>query len=208
VLGVVKDMVMESPFSAASPTIFFIYPKDGMNYMLLKLNPGVSAAAALAKIETVFKKLMPATPFEYAFVNDDFNGKFAAEERVGTLAGVFAVLAVLISCLGLFGMASFVAEQRTKEISVRKVLGASVINLWALLSKDFVVLVVISCAIAAPVANYFMGSWLQNYQLHTDMPWWVFAATGAGALLITLFTVSWQSIKAALVNPVKSLKTE
>jgi putative ABC transport system permease protein len=121
---------------------------------------------------------------------------------------VFAVLAIFISCLGLFGLASFVAEQRTKEIGVRKVLGASVFDLWQLLSRDFVILVFISLFIATPTVYYFMHNWLQNYQYRTNLSWWIFAATGVGALLITLLTVSFQSIKAAIANPVKSLRTE
>ena len=134
--------------------------------------------------------------------------KFAAEERIGKLAGLFAGLAIIISCLGLFGLASFVAEQRTKEIGVRKVLGASVFNVWRLLSKDFVLLVLISLFIAAPTACYFMHNWLQNYQYRTEISWWIFAAAGTGALMITLLTVSFQAIKAAVANPVKSLRTE
>ena len=208
ILGVVKDMVMESPFTPAFPTIFFIYQRDAANRMFLKLNPHVSAGDAIAKIETVLKKIMPSTIFEYSFVNDDFNKKFAAEERIGKLAGLFAGLAIIISSLGLFGLASFVAEQRTKEIGVRKILGASVFTVWRLLSKDFVVLVLISLFIAAPVAYYFMYNWLQNYQYRTEISWWIFAASGIGALLITLFTVSFQAIKAAVANPVKSLRTE
>ncbi|MEP7141914.1 MAG: ABC transporter permease [Ferruginibacter sp.] len=208
ILGVVKDMVMESPFKPISPTIFFIYQRDGLNYMFLKLNPHLSAGVALTKIEGIFKKINPATPLEYSFVSDEFNKKFAAEERIGKLAGLFAGLAIIISCLGLFGLASFVAEQRIKEIGVRKVLGASVFNVWRLLSKDFVVLVIISLLIAAPTAYYFMHSWLQNYQYRTEISWWIFAAAGGGALVITLITVSMQAIKAALANPVKSLRTE
>jgi putative ABC transport system permease protein len=199
---------MESPYGAAFPTIFFVYQRDGINRMFLKLNPHVSASNAMAKIETIFKELMSSTIFEYSFVNDDINNKFAAEERTVKLAGLFAILAIIISCLGLFGLSSFVAEQRTKEIGVRKVLGASVINLWGLLSKDFIVLVLISLCIAAPVAYHFMGVWLLNYQYHSDMPWWVFAVAGMGAILITLLTVSYQSIKAGFMNPVKSLRTE
>jgi ABC-type antimicrobial peptide transport system permease subunit len=208
ILGVVKDMVMESPFKPTSPTIFFIYQRDGMNCMFLKLNPQVSASNALAKIETVFKKINPATSFEYSFVNDEFNKKFAAEERIGKLAGLFAGLAIIISCLGLFGLASFVAEQRTKEIGVRKVLGASVFTIWRLLSKEFVVLVFISLFIAVPTAYYFMHNWLQNYQYRTGIAWWIFAMAGSGAMIITLLTVSFQAIKAAIANPVKSLRTE
>jgi len=124
------------------------------------------------------------------------------------LAAFFALLAILISSLGLFGMASFMAEQRIKEIGVRKVLGASVFNLWGLLSRDFVVLVIVAVLIAAPAAYTFMHSWLQNYQYRTEIPWWIFAAAGAGALIITLATVSFQAIRAALMNPTRSLRTE
>jgi ABC-type antimicrobial peptide transport system permease subunit len=208
ILGVVKDMVMESPFKPASPTIFFIYQRDGMNCMFLKLNSQISAVNALAKIEAIFKKINPATSFEYSFVNDEFNKKFAAEERVGKLAGLFALLAIMISCLGLFGLASFVAEQRTKEIGVRKVLGASVFTVWRLLSKEFIVLVFVSLSIAAPIAYYFMHNWLRNYPYRTSLSWWIFAASALGALIITLLTVSFQAIKAAIANPVKSLRTE
>jgi ABC-type antimicrobial peptide transport system permease subunit len=208
ILGVVKNMIMESPFKQISPTIFFIYNRDGMNCMFLKLNPALSASSALAKISAVFKKINPSTAFEYAFVDDEFNKKFAAEERIGNLASCFAGLAIFISCLGLFGLASFMAEQRIKEIGVRKVLGASVFNLWQLLAKDFVVLVVTALFVASPIAYYFMHNWLQSYQYRTEISWWIFAATGAGAIVITLATVSYQGIKAALTNPVKSLKTE
>ena len=128
--------------------------------------------------------------------------------RIGNLATFFAILAIFISCLGLFGLASFVAEQRTKEIGVRKVLGASVFSLWKMLSKEFVALVIISCVIVAPLAWYFLDKWLLNYSYRTEISWWIFVAAGAGALIITLFTVSYQAIKAALMNPVKSLRTE
>ena len=163
---------------------------------------------ALAKIGGIFKKYDTGTPFAYQFIDADYAKNFDNEERVGKLAGCFAGLAIFISCLGLFGMASFVAEQRIKEIGVRKVLGATVFNLWQLLSKDFVVLVTISLLIAGPVSYYFMHKWLQNYTYRTDIAWWVFASAAIGAMLITLATVSYQSIRAALANPVKSLKTE
>ena len=163
---------------------------------------------ALAKIAVVFKKYGPDIPFDYKFVDDDYARKFSNEVRIGNLAAVFAVLAIFISCLGLFGLASFVAEQRSKEIGVRKVLGATVFNLWKMLSKDFALLVFISCLIAIPLAWYFLNQWLQNYNYHTAISWWIFAVTIAGALLITLLTVSFQAIKAALANPVKSLRSE
>ena len=157
---------------------------------------------------SIFKKYNPEQPFEYQFVDEDYAKKFGNEKRIATLASFFAILAIFISCLGLFGMASFVAEQRTKEIGVRKVLGASVFGLWRLLSKDFVVLVIISLLIAIPLAYYLMYGWLDNYQYRTKISWWIFAASGAGAILITLLTVSYQAIKAAIANPVKSLRTE
>ncbi|WP_273210637.1 ABC transporter permease [Runella zeae] len=206
IIGVVKDMVMESPFEQVKPTVFLM--AGSPNWLNIKINPGVSAATALPKIEAVFKKLIPAAPFDYKFVDDEYNAKFSAEERVGKLSRLFAVLAIFISCLGLFGLALFVAEQRTKEIGIRKVLGASVAGLWQMLSKDFVVLVIISCFIAMPIAHYFMNEWLQKYTYRTEISWWTFVVTAILAVCITLLTVSFQAIKAALMNPVKSLKSE
>ncbi|GAB3954412.1 ABC transporter permease [Spirosoma harenae] len=207
IIGVIKDMVMESPYEPARQTLFYIsnFPSNFINF---RLNPDMSASEAVSKVGTVFQKYNPTALFDYKFADAEYTKKFATEERIGTLASFFAVLAIFISCLGLFGLASYVAEQRTKEIGVRKVLGASVLNLWGLLSKDFIQLVIISFCLASPVAYYFLGNWLQNYQYRTELSWWIFAATGAGALLITLLTVSFQSIKAALVNPVKSLRSE
>ncbi|MEP7238942.1 MAG: FtsX-like permease family protein, partial [Ferruginibacter sp.] len=207
VIGVIKDMIVESPYAPVRPTLFHL-SKDQGNIVLIKINSKTSARDALAKIETVFKKYNPEQPFEYQFVDEDYAKKFGNEKRIATLASFFAILAIFISCLGLFGMASFVAEQRTKEIGVRKVLGASVFGLWRLLSKDFVVLVIISLLIAIPVAYYLMHGWLDNYQYRTKISWWIFAASGAGAILITLLTVSFQAIKAAIANPVKSLRAE
>jgi ABC-type antimicrobial peptide transport system permease subunit len=205
VLGVIKDMAMESPYEAAKPTIFYIDTAIG-GIMNIRLSPTMTTAASLAKIAAVCKRYSPEEPFDYHFADEEYAHKFMDEERVGKLVGYFSVLAIFISCLGLFGMASFVAEQRTREIGVRKVFGASVFNLWRLLNRDFVVLVFISMLIATPLAWYFMGNWLQQYALRTELSWWVFGVTGAGALLITLLTVSYQSIKAALMNPVKSLR--
>jgi ABC-type antimicrobial peptide transport system permease subunit len=179
-----------------------------MNNMDVRINPKMSTHEALAKIEAIFKKYDAGTPFSYKFIDEDYAKKFDNEERIGQLAGCFAALAIFISCLGLFGMASFVAEQRIKEVGIRKVLGATVFNLWKLLSIDFVVLVSIALIIATPLSYYFMYKWLQSYQYRTGITWWTFAMAAAGAMLITLITVSYQSIKAALANPVKSLKTE
>jgi len=206
VIGVTKDIVMASPYEPVKPTIFYINPEPG--FLNIKISPTASTGEALSRIENICKQYSPATPFEYKFADEEYATKFIDEERIGKLAGSFAILAIFISCLGLFGMASFVAEQRTKEIGVRKVLGASVFNVWRLLSKEFVMLVIISLLIAIPAAYYFMHNWLQNYQYRTEISWWVFAAAGVGALLITLLTVSFQAIKAAIANPVKSLRTE
>jgi putative ABC transport system permease protein len=206
VIGVIKDMIMKSPYAEARPAVFFL--GNDKSWINIRVNPQASASDALPRIEGVFKKIIPSAPFDYKFADEVYASKFAAEQRIGKLASVFAVLAIIISCLGLFGLASFVAEQRTKEIGIRKVVGASVFNLWKMLSKDFVVLVVISCFIAIPVSYYFMSGWLQKYQYRTEMSWWIFGITIVGALVITLLTVSYQAIKAAVMNPVKSLKSE
>lgn len=206
VLGVTKDMIVESPYDPIKPTVFYMVDYAGV--VNIRFNPKISTSAALSNIEAVFKKYAAADPFDYKFVDQEYAQKFGDEERVGKLAGFFAGLSIFISCLGLFGMATFMAEQRTKEIGVRKVLGATVFNLWGMLSKDFVLLVLISLIIATPGAYYFMNNWLQNYTYHSGLSWWIFAVTAIGTLLITLLTVSYQSIKAALANPVKSLKSE
>jgi putative ABC transport system permease protein len=205
IIGVARDMVKGSPFKQAYPSVIFL---GNGNWLFVRINPDTGIRDALSKIEAGFKKVIPTLPFDYKFVDEEYGLKFAAEERIGKLATFFAILAIFISCMGLFGLASFVAEQRKKEIGVRKVLGASVVNVWRLLSKEFVLLVIISLFIAAPIAYYFMHSWLQDYQYRADLSWWIFAAAGAGALVITLLTVSLQAIKAAIANPVKSLRTE
>jgi ABC-type antimicrobial peptide transport system permease subunit len=207
IIGVTKNIINRSPYGQAQPMVDFLAKWAG-GCLLLKISPKMSAGKAISNIASVLKKENPQQPFEYHFVDEEYAKEFDNEERIGKLATVFASLAIFISCLGLYGMASFMAEQRTKEIGVRKVLGASVLSLWALLSKDFVILVVTSLFIAFPVAWYFMFNWLQNYTYRTDISWWIFAVTAAGALLITFLTVSYQSVKAAVANPVKSLKTE
>ena len=207
VVGVIKDMVMESPYQPVTPTVF-TYDPGWANVITVKMKPGIGVKDALSKIEAVFKKYNPAAPFDYTFNDEDYAGKFADEQRVGRLATFFTVLAIFISCLGLFGLASFVAEQRRKEIGVRKVLGASVLNLWKMLSKEFAVLVGISCFIAVPLAWYYLSGWLKQYNYKTTMSWWVFIISGSGALLITVLTVSFQAIKAARSNPVKALRSE
>lgn len=207
VVGVVRDMVRESPFTQISPA-FYVVNYRNTNMINIRLAPQAGVSEALEKVAGVFKKYDPSSPFTYQFVDELFSKKFADEVRIGKLASFFTVLAIFISCLGLFGLASFVAEQRTKEIGIRKVLGASVANLWRLLSTDFVLLVVISCFISGPIAWYFMSGWLKNYTYRAELSWWIFAVTGIGALCITLLTVSFQAIRAALINPVRSLRSE
>jgi len=207
VVGIVKDMVMESPYEPVKQTIFYVRRGPADN-VIMKINPTISAHEALGKIAAACKIYSPSVPFSYKFADDEYAKKFATEERIGKLASSFAGLAIFISCLGLFGMASFMAEQRVKEIGVRKILGATVFGLWGLLSKDFVKLVIISLFIAIPIAYYFMHNWLQHYTYRAGLSWWIFAITAAGAMAITLLTISYQSVKAALANPVKSLRSE
>jgi ABC-type antimicrobial peptide transport system permease subunit len=208
IIGVIEDMVIESPYEPVRPALWHIDRYDNVNLVIAKLNPEVSAHESIEKVKAVFAKYDPASPFNQEFVDTEYERKFSDEERVGKLASAFAILAIFISCLGISGLASFVAEQRTKEIGVRKVMGASILNLWGMLSKDFVILVGISLLLAMPLAWYFMNNWLQKYQYRSDMAWWIFAASGLGALAITLLTVSYQSIKAASANPVNSLRSE
>jgi putative ABC transport system permease protein len=207
IIGIVKNLLVESPYEPVRPSLFRL-STNFQFFFLLRINPSWSANKAITKIEEIFKRNNPASPFKYSFVDEDFARKFGAEERIGKLALNFALLAIFISCLGLFGLASFVAEQRTKEIGIRKVLGASVTGVWQLLSKDFLVLVIISCFIATPAAYYFMHKWLQQFNYRANIPWWLLCGVCIGALVITIMTVSFQAIKAAIANPVKSLRTE
>jgi putative ABC transport system permease protein len=207
IIGVVQDIIKESPFSSIKPSLF-ILDYDVVNVVNIKLSPEVGVSEAMANMEAVFKKHYPTVPFEYYFTDKNFEKKFSNEVRVGKLSGFFAALALFISCLGIFGLAAFVAEQRTKELGIRKVLGASISSLWKLLSKDFVVLVLISCLLAVPVGYYFMNNWLQSYEYRTPISSWIFLLTCMGAIIITLATVSYQAIRAALMSPVNSLKSE
>jgi ABC-type antimicrobial peptide transport system permease subunit len=207
VVGVVEDMLVQSPYKPVRPSMWHVNT-DRSNIFIFRVNPKSSMKDALAKIEATLKKYDPASPFKADFADEEFAKKFGNEQRIGKLSTFFAMLAIFISCLGLFGLTSFVAEQRVKEIGIRKVLGASIPNIWKLLSKDFIILVIISCWIAIPLSFYYMSSWLEKYDYRAKLSWWVFAAAGVGALVITLLTVSFQAIKAAMKNPVKSLRTE
>ena len=208
IIGIVNDIMQESPFYPVRPTLYHIDADTNMWNTIIRLNPKQNAQQSISKIEQVWKKYVPEVPFDYKFVDEEFGRKFLDEERIGKLSSYFAALAIFISCLGLFGMASFVAEQRTKEIGIRKVLGAGVLTLWRLLSTEFFVLVLLSCFIAAPIAWYYLHNWLSNYDYRIEIKWQVFVMAGIAALLITLLTVSFQAIKAALSNPIKSLRTE
>lgn len=207
IIGVTKDMVMQSPYEPVKQALFFLN-YEYTNFINIKLKSGVPANSSIAKIDAVFSKVVPSANFDYKFVDREYSRKFISEERLGSIARVFTLLAILISCLGLFGLASFVAEQRTKEIGIRKVLGASMYNSWKLLSKDFVILIIISCVIAVPVTYHFMSKWLQNYEYRMVISWWIFGLVITGALVITLLTVSFQAIRAANNDPIKSLRTE
>jgi hypothetical protein len=207
VIGVAKDMVIDSPYDPSIPTIFFI-DYSWINFITVRLKKDMPVTEALGQVKKVFKQYDPEGLATFRITKDNFDTKFAGEERIGSIATFFAVLAIFISCLGLFGLASFVAEQRTREIGVRKVLGASVFNLWRTLSKDFVILVLISCGIAIPVASYFLHGWLERYTYRTPVSWGLYATAVMGAVVLTLLTVSYQTVRAALANPAKSLKTE
>ncbi len=208
VVGVIPDINMESPFQTVSP-LAIVFQKDWTNWVNVRINPNVSSSEAIAKMTPIFDKYNPGFPFDYKFADTEYAKKFNYEELIGNLSLIVSILAIFISCLGLFGLASFMAEQRTKEIGIRKVLGASVANLWGLLSQDFVKLVIISCLIASPIAYYGMSQWLEDYKDYKiTIGAGVFVVVLVLALLITLLTVSYQAIRAALMNPVKSLKTE
>lgn len=183
-------------------------PKSWFSVIHYKLNPANTTAESLKRAEGVFKKYNSEYPFEYHFADEEYARKFNDEKRTSTLASLFAGLTIFISCLGLFGLAAYMAQNRQKEISMRKVLGASVSHLTTLLSRDFLMLVLISFLIASPIAWYGMHVWLQNYTYRINIQVWVFIAAGLLTMIIALATVSFQSIKAALTNPIKSLKNE
>jgi ABC-type antimicrobial peptide transport system permease subunit len=207
IIGIMKDYLYNDMYGIVAPLLLYNRP-SGAAILSIRFKPGVNIQDALTKAGIIVKRDLPGYPFEYQFIDDDFNQLFKTETLTGTLAGVFAGLAIFISCLGLFGLAAYTAERRIKEIGIRKVLGASVSGLAGLLSKDFLKLVGISCVIAFPVAFWALHKWLESYQYRVDINWWVFAVAGITAILIALATVSFQAIKAALMNPVKSLRSE
>jgi putative ABC transport system permease protein len=208
VIGVVNDYVYGNVYGHAYPLIIFCKPPEYQTFIYVRAKRQAKLEQTVAKIEAVMKKNNPAYPLEYKFVDEQFNKMFQNETLISKVSSVFASLAIVISCLGLFGLAAYTAEQRTKEIGIRKVLGASVTGLASLLSKDFLQLVCISCLIAFPLAWWIMHDWLQNYEYRITINWWVFLIAGTVAILIALFTISFQAIKTAVANPVKSLRTD
>lgn len=207
IIGVLENFHAGSMHDEIKPLILYLNPNMDYGFALLRIEAG-KTKQALAGLETIYKQLNPNFPFSYTFADDEFNKLYKSEEMVGGLSNAFAFLAIFISCMGLLGLAMFTAEQRLKEIGIRKVLGASVQSLFALLSSEFLVLVVIALFIALPTAWYFMDIWLRTYAYHTPIHWWMFGISGAAIIGIALLTVSFQAIKAALVNPIKSLRSE
>jgi putative ABC transport system permease protein len=207
VIGVIKDYIYGDMYGKPDPVIFFANPGEG-EYFYIRYKPRVNTTEALAKTAAILKKDNPAYPFEYDFVDDQFDGLFKTETLVANLSRIFAGLAIVISCLGLFGLSAFMAEQRTKEIGIRKVLGANVAGIVSLLSFDFLKIVGISIVIASPVAYFMMDEWLQDFAYRIQIGWWVFAMAGFAAIVIALITVSFQAIRAAVLNPVTTLRAE
>ncbi|GAA4446932.1 ABC transporter permease [Nibrella saemangeumensis] len=206
VVGVVEDYHHADLKTTVAPMLFSL-PDGWEGQMAIKLRAG-NVPMAVQQIQTLWTRSFSGKPFEYAFMDDTFNQTYKSEVRTGQVFGLFASLAVLISCLGLFGLAAYTAERRTKEIGIRKVLGASVPSLVSLLSRDFLKLILIAIVIATPVAWYAMNRWLEDFAYRTDIPWWVFLLAGLLTTIIALLTVSYQSIRAALLNPVTSLRSE
>ncbi|MEO6905066.1 MAG: ABC transporter permease [Ginsengibacter sp.] len=207
VVGVVDDFIYNDMYSPSSPLALFA-DTSSTNYLTIRLNQTADLSASLPKVEKVIKSDNPGFPFDYKFVDEQFNQLFKTETLIGKLASVFSILAIFISCLGLFGLAAYTAERRTKEIGIRKVLGASAKGLAGLLSKDFLILVLVSCLLAFPIAWWMMHNWLEAYEYRIEINWMIFLLSGLLALFIALLTVSFQAIRAALANPVESLRSE
>lgn len=207
IVGMVDDFMVSGIYSSSEPVVFSPL-LDGGNVLTMRLAQNQDLTIAIPQIEAVFKKFNPEYPFEYRFVDERFDQMFRTEALVGNLSRSFALMAILISCLGLFGLAAYTAERRTKEIGIRKVLGASVLGLTNMLSREFVILVSLACLIAFPLSFWMMDNWLGNYSYRIDIPWWVFLAAGAMALCVALLTVSSQAVRAAVANPVQALRDE
>ena len=207
IIGVVKDIVMESPYEHVMQTIYY-YNRNSQNVLLIRINPSTSIHSALPQIKAVFDKVLPSAFFDFSFVSEEYSAKFKHEERIGILSGIFSILAIFISCLGLVGLSSYMTEIRTKEIGIRKSFGASVFSIYKKMSFYFLILVFISSFIAIPISVYIMTHWLHNYEYRTSISLWVPVSSVTGALIVTLLTVSFQAIKASFTNPVECLRSE
>ncbi|MET0635279.1 MAG: ABC transporter permease [Chitinophagaceae bacterium] len=207
VIGVVKNAVIGSPFFSVSPAIF-VYNPAWVGSIIYRLNPGVNTHEAITKISGIFNRYNPSSPYDYQFADEAYETKFSLEVLIGKLAGIFSALAIFISCLGLFGLAAYVAERRKKEMGIRKVLGASVFDIWFLLSRNFLTLVVISCVFASPLAFYFLHEWLQKFDYRIMIGPAAFLLSAAFSIIITIVTVSYQSITSAMSSPVNSLRAD
>jgi putative ABC transport system permease protein len=205
--GVVEDFHAESLHKPISAYAFHDAETESRRFLLVKMNT-TNLPETMQQIETAFKVSLPQSAFEFQFLDEHLNKLYRSEQRTASVVLVFSLLSILISCMGLFGLAAFAAEQRVKEIGVRKVLGASVMSITGLLAKDFLKLVFLSIMIASPIAYFFMQHWLADFAYHIDIQWWVFAVAGAVAVVLAFLTVSFQSVRAALANPVKSLRSE
>jgi ABC-type antimicrobial peptide transport system permease subunit len=208
IVGVIKDFILHSPYEPTVPMIISGPGVPMFNTLHIKLNGANKTADNLARAEAVFKQYNPAYPFEYNFIDTEYALKFQKEKTIGSISTLFACLTIFISCMGLFALVAYLAETRRKEIGIRKVLGASVTNIVFLLSKEFLILVLISVAVASPVAWWAMNQWLTNYAYRTDIPWWLFVVVGCISLGIASLTVGFQAFKAATANPVKAIKSE
>jgi len=207
IIGIIKDQIRWTPFSKQSPHLYFIN-YEGMGHLTMRLNPSMPTTEALKKVQEIIQRRDPNSPFEYEFQDEDYARLFHDEERMGKLAAMFAVLAIAISCIGIFGLAAFAASQRIKEIGIRKVLGASAFRLWSMLSLEFIRLVLLAIVIAFPIAYYLMQQWLSQYEYRVDVSWSIYALTGLLALVISLLTVSYQALRAAWMNPVNCLRSD
>lgn len=205
IVGVVKDYNHQGLQEAIDPIIFM--PRRSGGRLVLQLST-TNMQKQLKELESLYKAAYPGNPFEYYFVDQKYNEQYKTEKQYSQVFALASMLAIFIACLGLFGLASYMTEQRTKEIGIRKVLGASIAGILALISKDFLRLVIISIVIASPIAGYLMQKWLQDFAYQTDIAWWMFAGAGGMVILIALLTVGFQSLKAALMNPVQSLRNE
>jgi ABC-type antimicrobial peptide transport system permease subunit len=207
VLGVLDNMIMENPFQPVDPLMVFYEPQN-MNMVSVRLKETRDPGKALSAMEAIFKKYNPDVPFEYQFVDQEYGKKFIGEELINRITNIFAALAIFICCMGLAGLASFTIEKRTREIGIRKVLGATIQQLLTLISKEFLRLVLIAFIIAVPLTWWLMSEWLAKYTFHVNISIWLFASVGIIVLLLTMIVVSANTISAARENPVKSLRTE